>query len=401
MEIFFTIVKILWWAVQILFAVYLLLPMTLLLLMGWFNKKSTLPNGRKKLFPGKEFDFAAIVTAHKDTKFILPLADSFARQRYNNFMVYIIADDCDISGIEINDPRIRVIKPEIALHSKVKSIHFALEKFERAHEVMVVFDADNLVHPDYFAKLNQYYQAGYEVVQTHMLSKNFDTVYARLDSIGHIFNTFTEREARMRMGLSSCILGLGISLKTKLYDEIRYNDSLGGFDKKLQAFMVKRVGQIAFANDVIVYDEKVADGDTFERQRTRWIYTYFKYFKDNMALLLLGVRKFRFNLIYFGFNALRPPLFLTLGAGLFFFLINIFLSPLVALLWAAVLFLFVLAFILIAITQCYQPGMSGAVLYLPVVVFRQVKAIMGIGKAKKDFLETTHDKVIYISDLVK
>ena len=187
---------------------------------------------------------------------------------------------------------------------------------------MVVFDADNLVHPDYFAKLNQYYQSGYEVVQTHMLSKNFDTVYARLDSIGHIFNTFTEREARMRLGLSSCILGLGISLKTKLYDEIRYNDSLGGFDKKLQAFMVKRVDQIAFANDVIVYDEKVADGDTFERQRTRWIYTYFKYFKDNFALLTLGLRKFKLNLIYFGFNALRPPLFLTLGAGFFFFLIN-------------------------------------------------------------------------------
>jgi len=233
-----------------------------------------------------------------------------------------------------------------------------------------------------------------------MLSKNIDSVYAKLDSMGHVYNTFIERQARMELGLSSCILGLGIAIKTGLYREVMYKDTLGGFDKKLQAEIVKRVKQLAFAEDALVYDEKVTEGNAFERQRTRWIYTYFKYFPDNWSLFINGLRNLNFNRIYFGFNAMRPPLFITIGLAIIFMVSVFFLDPFISLLWAGIILLFSLTFILIVLTQSRQKGMGKVFFYLPALVFRQLKGFLRIKKAKTDFLKTEHSKIVYIDDIL-
>jgi len=388
-------------AIECIFAIYLLLPGFILCISGLFKSR----NVAQMLKPGSEndrdFDFAAIITAHQDTRFILPFVDSFLKQTYKNFVVYIIADDCDISSFSFDDKRIKLIRPEQALHSKVKSINYAIDHFEREHDTFVIFDSDCLVHPQYFEKLNVYYQAGYSVVQTIMLSKNSDTVFAKVDSIGWVFNTFVERDARMKFGLSSSISGNGIAIKTKLYAEVMYQDSLGGFDKRLQAYLVKKVDTIAFANDVIVYDEKVNDGKSFETQRTRWLYSYFKYFNDSLDLFFYGIKTFSFNKAFFGFSSMRPPLFITLGISFLFIIINVFINPINSIIWAILILVFSLSFIVIALTQGYQKGMGSAILHLPNVVFIQVRAFLQMGKAGKSFLKTEHKEILYIEDMLK
>lgn len=95
---------------QAVLAIYLLLP-SLLLLIHYVNRNKKLLLTKK--YPrtiDKEFDFAAIVTAHKDTRFIAPLVDSFLKQRYKNFALYIVADDCDIAHFNFNDDRVVLLK---------------------------------------------------------------------------------------------------------------------------------------------------------------------------------------------------------------------------------------------------------------------------------------------------
>ncbi|HEY8388489.1 MAG TPA: glycosyltransferase, partial [Parasegetibacter sp.] len=302
--------EIILWLVQGIWLFYLVLPMILLLLHFLRGRKHRDTLRKYPVQYDRDFDFAAIVTAHQDTRFILPLIDSCQKQRYGNFTLYVVADDCPDFTLDVDDPRVVLLKPQKALHSKIKSIQLAVDSFRKEHDVMVIFDSDNLLHPSYFYYLNEYYRRGFMAVQTHMLSKNTSTVYAKLDSIGHIYNTFVERSSKMELGLSSSILGLGISLKTSLYHEVMYKDNLGGFDKKLQADVIRTIPQLAFAREAIVYDEKVDEGQALERQRTRWIHTYFKYFKINLALLAYGLKTFNFNKAFFGFTTLRPPLFL-------------------------------------------------------------------------------------------
>jgi len=45
--------------------------------------------------------------------------------------------------------------------------------------------------------------------------------------------------------------------------------------------------------------------------------------------------------------------------------------------------------------------MGKALLFIPVIVFRQISALLKINKAKKAFLKTEHVKVLYIDDLLK
>ena len=399
MELVYKIALIIFFLVQGVLLIYLLLPFVFLITHALLPTKGTIE--KKKKTQNKNFDFAAIVTAHQDARFIDPLVDSFLRQTYDNFILYVIADDCDISNLNFNDPRIKIIKPSIPLHAKIKSIKYAVDQFVREHDVLVVFDSDNLVHPLYLEKLNGYFQKGFRAVQTHMLSKNTETIFAKLDSIGHVYNTFVEREAKMDLGLSSSILGLGIALETKLYKQVSYKDTLGGFDKKLQSDVILNVPQLAFAADAIVYDEKVDDGNTLEKQRTRWIYSYFKYFAVNWNLLKIGFKKFNFNIFFFGFTALRPPLFMMIVTALVFCIIDFFILSLAGWIWIFALLIFTMSFVLIVVTQSRQKGMFKALLHIPALLIRQMSALWKLKKASKDFLKTEHMQIIYIEDILE
>jgi len=202
--------------IQLPIAFYLVQPVVLLVIH--YLKKFTFPYrspiNRKSLVE-KNFDFAAIITAHEDTRFIPPLVDSLLKQKYSNFHVYIVADACDISELHVDDPRVRLLKPEKDFHAKIKSIQFAADNFVCKHDALVIFDSDNLVHPDYLTVLNKYFQQGYRAVQTQMLSKNTSTIYSRLDSIGHIYHTFLERKMRMELGLSAHVESYGFGCAFK------------------------------------------------------------------------------------------------------------------------------------------------------------------------------------------
>jgi len=385
---------------NIFLALYFIVPVLLFLLHHLAGRKRDILQSYKKITE-KNFDFAAVITAHQDTKCIPPLIDSFLKQQYKNFIIYVVADDCNIEELIYSDERVVMLKPQPAYHAKIRSIKFAVDNFKRQHEIIVIFDSDNLVHPAYFKNLNAYFQRGFKVVQTHMLSKNIDNTYARLDSMGHIYNTFLERQVKMELGMSSAILGLGIALDILLYKEIMYKDGLGGFDKKLQVQMAKKVKQIGFAEDAIVYDEKVEDGATLEKQRTRWINTYFKYFKDSWSLFINGFKTLNMGRILLGFVMMRPPLFLTVGVALAIMIISIFINPGISIAWTVILFLFALNFILIIATQSRQKGIFQAVVHIPRIVIRQIRSLFKIKTARKSFLKTEHQKIIYIDELLK
>lgn len=396
------ILRIIFYFLQVWMAIYLLLPL-FFLLVYWIKKGLGLQyaiTGKKPVVQ-KDFDFAAIITAHKDTTLIPPLVDSLCRQTYKNFIVYVVADACDTSGLHFHDARVVMLKPENELGAKIRSIDYAINRFSRPHDALVIFDSDNLVHPDYMHVLNLYYRQGFRAVQTNLQAKNKDSLYSRLDTIGDTFYNFTEREMRMELGLSSAIWGLGISLETSLYKEIIYQHFLGGFDKRIQADIVRKIPQLAFAKEAIVYDEKITDAAAMERQRTRWIHAQFKYFALGWEVFWTGVKKMNFNVAYFGFINLRPPMFLVMGMAFLFGLVYLFTDPLFSLIWAGIIVVFVLSFFGIIAVKANDKKLLTSVFYMPLFMLRQVFALLKLRKANKSFLKTEHTKIVFIEDLLK
>ncbi len=402
MEVLLLIVKYLFYAVTCLVAFYFILPIILFILYfltGGKPKRNAIY--RYKKLNNLDYDFAAIITAHQDTRFIAPLVDSFMKQSYNKFKVYVVADDCNLGHLTFADERIILLTPPHALHSKIKSIRFAISNFKSEPDVLIIFDSDNLVHPNYLENLNHYFQRGFKVVQTHMLSKNTDNTYAGLDSMGHVYYSFYERLVKMQLRMSSAILGLGIAIDFALYKEVNYQNTIGGFDKKLQSQLARKVKQIAFAEDAIVYDEKVEDAAVLQKQRTRWIYSYFGHFKESWLLTKSGCKNLNAGQILLGVSMLRPPMILLLFAMVILVFLSFFVNLTLLYGWLIIVPLFVLNFILTIATQSRQKGILQSLKHLPLLVMSQLKSVLKIKKAKKHFLKTEHKRIIYIDDLLK
>jgi cellulose synthase/poly-beta-1,6-N-acetylglucosamine synthase-like glycosyltransferase len=388
-------------AVELWLAVYMLLPMFLLItkyLRQFFSfSHKTKHDGVRE----KNYSFAVIATAHQDTAMLPPLIDSLLKQFYSHYHLYVVADACDISNLQYTDEHVSILKPATDLHSKIKSIRYAIEHFQIQHDAIVVLDSDNLLHPNYLHIINKYFNKGYQIVQGNLQPKNADSDFALMDAAGDAFQSFTEREMRMELGLSSAIWGTGLAIDLNLYNEITYESNLGGFDKRIQAVMVQKVKQIAYAKDAILYDEKINTGEALQRQRTRWIHAQFKFMKYGRELVSKGIQKGNFNLFYFGYILLRPPLSLLMLSAICFSILNYFLFPEFWYLWPLIIGLFVTAFLLIVTTQTARKIQFRSLLKMPLFAVRQLLAMLGLKKANKDFLKTSHNRVIFIDDLLK
>jgi hypothetical protein len=187
---------------------------------------------------------------------------------------------------------------------------------------------------------------------------------------------------------------------------------MGGFDKQLQIDLVKNVDRIVFAPEAIFFDEKVADGHSFERQRIRWIAAWFKFLGESFALLLAALRKRSFNMFFFAYNLLRPPYFiLLLLSGLFLvadwlivprLLPNDFIAPRLAGVWLFALGLFSASCLLILAKELRsgQSTLRAALTYIPRIFYRQLRALTRLRLNKRSLLKTEHSRVIYIEEII-
>jgi len=352
--------------------------------------------------PARDYSFGIIITAYRETDFIPPIVDSLLKQTYPRFNVYIVADDCDSSQLHFTDPRINILVPPSPLNNKVASLQYGLDHFHEPDEVLVIFDPDNLVHPNFLHILNTWYNKGYQAVQGNLQSKNKESIYAQLDSLGVLVGNFLERDVRSMLGLSVNIWGCGVSVKKEVYQKIIYDSKsrLGGFDKHMQTEIAKNVSRIAYAQEAIVYDEKVDDGNNFERQRIRWITAYFKFLGEAFRLLFIGLRKRDFNLVYFAYNLIRLPWFLLLLVAGIIAGTDWLIYPMLTRAWLLILTLFFLSFVTIVATRAEGRSVAKALWYLPLLFYHQLRALFRIRIGKKTMLKTEHSKIIYIDEIL-
>ena len=113
----------------------------------------------------KQYDYANVITAYRNADIAKPLVQSLLAQTHTNHHIYLVADNADISNWDFKHEKFTLLKPEPALNLKVKSIIYANEHRVRKHDFTVIWDADNLAHPEFLETVNQYANAGYKAIQ--------------------------------------------------------------------------------------------------------------------------------------------------------------------------------------------------------------------------------------------
>ncbi|SDL07418.1 Glycosyltransferase, catalytic subunit of cellulose synthase and poly-beta-1,6-N-acetylglucosamine synthase [Catalinimonas alkaloidigena] len=339
-------------------------------------------------------NFACVITAYRDADVAGPLVAALLQQHYPHYRIYLVADGCDAKAFRYNDPSLTVLFPEVPLNAKSRSIAYALEHFTEAHDAVVVFDPDNLVRPDYLRCLNGYFQAGYRAVQGMRTAKNLNTAIACLDSLGEFYYNFVVRLVPFRLGSSSTIAGSGMAVATPLYqahlasEPIRSGKVVAAEDKILHGQLVAQGVRIAFAPEAVVYDEKVDTKEAIQRQRTRWLNGFFKSIPASLALVGRGLRRLNFNQLYFGVMTVYPPLSVLLLATFALIGLNLFLFPGYSLLLAGGLVLFALNFLFVLKRQQVPRMVWRALADIPFFLVSQIKSLLGMKKANRDFLVT-------------
>ncbi|MDO8996951.1 MAG: glycosyltransferase [Sediminibacterium sp.] len=381
------IIKLIWYVFQIAIGYNLVLPFLLLVLYAIVKKKT------EHNFTSKpEADYAIIVTAYEQTTLIPAVVASLLKLNYSNFLIYIVADKCDVSDLKFEDDRVIVLRPEQTLSSNTRSHFYAINRFKRAHERLTIIDSDNLVDPNYLLELNKLFDLGFSAVQGVRDAKNLDTLYAALDGARDIYYHFYDGKLLYNVGSSATLAGSGMAFTTQLFKEcLGHLDITGaGFDKILQKEIVSRGYRIAFANEAVVFDEKTSKSDQLVNQRARWINTWFKYFSFGFGLIGKGIFQLNWNKFLFGLILLRPPLFIFLLIGLFCMLLNLILNPFLALIWFLGFVIFIIVFILALAINNTDARIYKSLWGIPTFIFYQVLSLLKVRNANKHSVATKH-----------
>lgn len=379
--------KVVWIVLQIFIGYNLLLPLLLFIIWLLFcRKKSAAVNS------GNNFDYAIIVTAYEQTHTLPAVINSILKLNYQHFLVYIVADKCDVTNLKFDDERVIVLRPETTLASNTRSHFYAISRFKRKHDILTIIDSDNLVEPEYLNALNVYFNKGYKAVQGVRKAKNLNTTYACLDAARDIYYHFYDGQVLYEVGSSATLAGSGMAFTVDLYNECLGSlDITGaGFDKVLQFEIVKRGYRIAFTEAAVVYDEKTSHSDQLVKQRARWINTWFRYFHYGFSLLGKGLFKLNVNQFIFGFILLRPPLFIFLILSFLFMVADIFIMPLAAIIWALAFVAFILGFAIALAFGNADKKIYASLINIPKFMFYQVVSLVLSRNANKRSVATTH-----------
>ena len=339
-----------------------------------------------------EPDYALIVTAYEQTDTLKAAVASLLKLNYSNYLIYVVADKCDISNLHFPADSVILLRPPEPLQSNTRSHQYAIERFKRNHTYLTIIDSDNLVHPGYLNELNRLFSQGFNAVQGVRKAKNLDTVYACLDAVQDIYYHFYDREILFALGSSATLAGSGMAFSTELYKTFleQFDITGAGFDKVLQIEILSKKERIAFAKYAIVYDEKTSKSDQLVKQRARWFNTWFKSAGYGFKLLFKGLVKFNWNQFLFALLFLRPPLFLVVLSSVALAIGSFFMSTTLVWCWVIAFFCFFLALFISLVHSKAERKIYKALAGIPLFMYHQMVSLLRVRKANTISVATQH-----------
>ncbi len=344
---------------------------------------------------------AVLIPAFKEDQVIPGVAAQALEQNYPSdfFDVVVIADSLKASTLEkLRALPIKVIEVSFEKSTKVKAINRAMQVIGDDYDCALILDADNIMERNFIRKMNNLFDLGYSAIQGRRDPKNENTSMALLDGLSETINNFIYRQGNVSLGLSASLNGSGMIFDYSIYKEIMSSmDSIGGFDRELELKLLNRDIKVYFAKDIIVYDEKVANQEVFERQRKRWISSHFfylrKYFFEGCTKLFKG------NMVFFNSAVLRNiqlPRLLNLGLLTFITFLSIIFSAYLTfnpLLWIVLLILNILAMVFAVPRRFYNIKLLKSILLIPRLFFKMFLLLFKLKGANKTFIHTPHGRI--------
>lgn len=219
--------------------------------------------------------FEIIVAARNEEAVIGNLIDSLKKQNYddNYYNINVIINNSTDDTYKVAKKHgANAIKCEVPVKSKGEVLRYVFKKFkDNDFDAYIVFDADNVVHPDFLMHMNQSLNAGYKAAQGFRDSKNYkDNWVSGSYTLFYYMQNFFFNLARKKLNSSASINGTGFMVQKKFIESLDFNPVTLTEDVELTTVCAIKNERIDFVSDAITYDEQPTSFKVSLVQRLRW-----------------------------------------------------------------------------------------------------------------------------------
>ena len=219
--------------------------------------------------------FALLIPARNEEAVIGSLIGNLRRQNYpaDLYDIYVIPNNCtDNTEAAARNAGARILRCGGAVYTKGDVLHQVFEQLKGSYDAYCVFDADNLAHPDFLARMNDAIASGAQAAKGRQVALNpYDSwITGCYDLYFQNFNLLYNRP-RASLGLSAKLVGTGFMITDSLLD------TLGGWntvtlteDTELAAQCAMAGVRIHYVPEAKTYDEQPLTLGASMRQRRRW-----------------------------------------------------------------------------------------------------------------------------------
>ena len=253
----------------------------------------------KPLKVNKNHRFMAIIPAHNEEAVVGNLIESLKNQNYDKdlYDIYVIADNCTDNTAKVAKEAGAIVYKRFDETKKTKGYAldwFLKQKIEEnaPYDAFFIFDADNIVHPDFIKNMNKKLCQGEDVVQGYRDIKNptdswITAGYALFYWSMHRFYHL----ARYNLGLSPLLNGTGFMVKFDVvkpqwWDTVTLTEDI--------EFSLKRIikgKRLGWATDAICYDEQPVGFKQSWSQRSRWTVGHIQCIKEYTKQLAVAAKE--------------------------------------------------------------------------------------------------------------
>ena len=251
--------------------------------------------------PAKDNRYAVLICARNEQRVIGDLIASLRGQTYSQGLlsIFVLADNCTddtamvarVAGANVYE---RFNQVQVGKGYALQELLEHLEQdYPQGFDGYFVFDADNILAPNYVEAMNRTFSDGHDIVTSYRNSKNYGDNWI---SAGYALWFLRESRylncARNRLGASAAVGGTGFLFSRRILAES------GGWrfyllteDIEFSVYHILRGEKIAICEDAVLYDEQPTDFRQSVRQRLRWAKGYIQVFRRYGAQLLRGTAK--------------------------------------------------------------------------------------------------------------
>ena len=271
----------------------------------------------------KPHTFAFLICGRNEEAVIGDLIDSIRNQDYDQSLltVFVMADNCTDHTAEVARAHGAVVYTRDNLKEIGKG--YALQELRRhitedypeGFDGYFVFDADNVLAPNYVTEMNKCFCAGNDVITSYRNSKNFGQNFVTMGyGVWFLHEASFLNHPRKILGASCAVSGTGFLFSRKVADEIvDWPYHLLTEDIEFSADRITHGKSISYCPSAEFFDEQPTKLKTAWRQRMRWARGYLQVIRHYGWRLIKGIFKGSFACFDMSMN-IMPAYILTIAS---------------------------------------------------------------------------------------